>query len=252
MLRADQLTADLLSHLDEKVGQGTYVVVLTSDHGVCPLPEMSSRQGHEAGRVSPKHLVDRANEVLDQAYGSNPGPKQRWVEAATENWLYLNRKLLAEFGVVTADAEATVSRGLANHPGVLGTYSRSQLEKDAAIDDSVGKAVLHSFYPDRSGDVAIVLKPYYVPGEDSVGTTHGSPHSYDTHVPLVVYGAGVRAGSRDDAISPLAVAAILADALHVGHFGSEQAPSPSVFSLPHGMSSLPTPKNSKGNSRADR
>ena len=55
VLRADRLLADLLAHLDARVGAGRYLVVLTSDHGVCPLPEVARARGRDAGRVPAKH-----------------------------------------------------------------------------------------------------------------------------------------------------------------------------------------------------
>jgi hypothetical protein len=52
-----------------------------------------------------------------------------------------------------------------------------------------------SFYPARSGNIYYELKPYVVPGEDPTGTTHGSPWSYDTQVPLLWLGARVKRGT---------------------------------------------------------
>src|SRR5690606_36738371 len=44
----------------------------------------------------------------------------------------------------------------------------------------------------RSGDLEVVLDPYWIRG--SSGTTHGSPYTYDSHIPLILMGPGVRAG----------------------------------------------------------
>ena len=61
----------------------------------------------------------------------------------------------------------------------------------------------------------IVVKPYDLLNSRFMGTFHGSPYSYDTSVPLVVYGPGVRAGVRSDAVIPQAAVPILAHALGV-------------------------------------
>jgi hypothetical protein len=87
--------------------------------------------------------------------------------------------------------------------------------------DPLGERVRQSFDPERSGDVAVVQRPYYLTSpavsgkQDAYRTTHGTPHPYDTHVPLLVYGPGVEAGVRDDRVTPLSVAAILARGLGV-------------------------------------
>jgi hypothetical protein len=185
-------------------------------------------QGQDAGRVSFKRLTEDANAIFQRAYGRR-GENGRWVEATAENWLYLNYRLLAQRGVKAADAEATLASGLKNHPGVLATYTRTQLAGGDPVDDPLGRAVWRSFHPDRSGDVAVVLKPYYIPGEDLVGTTHGSPHPYDTHVPLLVYGLNIRAGPRVEAVTPEVVAGILAAGLSVTPPAGTEARLPDIF-----------------------
>jgi hypothetical protein len=227
VLRADRLVADLLTHLDARMGPGRYLFVLTSDHGVCPLPEAARARGHDAGRVSLKRLTEDANAILQRAHGHG-GEKDKWVEATAETWLYLNRGLLAQRGIAAADAEAAVARGLKDRPGVLAAYTRTQLTGGVPAEDAVGRTVRRSFHSDRSGDVAVVLKPYHVPGDDLVGTTHGSPHPYDTHVPLVVYGPGVRPGPRGEPITPLAVAGILAAGLGVPPPTGAETPVPNI------------------------
>ena len=73
-----------------------------------------------------------------------------------------------------------------------------------------------SFHPDRSGDVYVVLKPYYLLSTTiGTGTTHGTPHDYDCHVPLLVYGPGVGGGPRDERVTPQAAAAVFARFLGV-------------------------------------
>jgi hypothetical protein len=60
-----------------------------------------------------------------------------------------------------------------------------------------------------------VFKPYHLVTTSKTGTTHGTPHAYDTHVPLLVFGPGIAPGVRGDAVTPLAAAPILARALGV-------------------------------------
>jgi len=89
--------------------------------------------------------------------------------------------------------------------------------------------VKKSFYPDRSGDVLLVAKPYHVIWGLKTGTSHGTPHPYDTHVPLIVFGPGVKPGQRGDAVTPQAMAASLARALGVA------APAKSEALVPPGL-----------------
>jgi hypothetical protein len=58
-----------------------------------------------------------------------------------------------------------------------------------------------------------LLDPYWIPG--TAGTTHGSPFSYDTHVPLIFMGQGLRAGKHFDALAINDTATTLAAILGV-------------------------------------
>ena len=60
-----------------------------------------------------------------------------------------------------------------------------------------------------------VLRPFYLSSKYPTGTTHGTPHSYDTHVPLMIFGPGIRPGVRAEAVTPQALAAIFARALEI-------------------------------------
>lgn len=230
MLRADRVVAELLTTLDAQVGPGKYTLVLTSDHGVCPLPEVSRARKQEAGRVSVKHLTAEADAILQAAH-SPPGTKDRWVAAIAETWFYLDPAVLALRKVKPADAQATLARGLKGQPGVLAAYTHTELVAGTP-EGPIGRAVRRSFHPERSGDVGVVLRPYYILADDLVGTGHSSPHSYDTHVPLLVYGPGVAPGPRTDPVSPLVVPGILSAALGMAPPEGAESPVPPLQANP--------------------
>ena len=62
----------------------------------------------------------------------------------------------------------------------------------------------------------MILKPYHLlTSPVDTGTNHGTPHDYDTHVPLLVFGADVRPGVRKMLVTPQTATAVLAHALRV-------------------------------------
>jgi hypothetical protein len=212
-LRSDLIVKELLSYLDTKVGKGRYTLVLTADHGVCPLPEVARAHGKESGRIAPLAFSTQINEFLDRTYGNGKGT-ERWLEAdLMDPWVYLNRRLLRQHDLKQAEVEQALADWLKKQPGIQSAYTRTQLSQGVAADDALGQSVSRSFHPERTGDVAIIVKPYYQFSAFLTGTTHGTPHWYDTHVPLVVFGPGVRSGVRQDPVTPLAAAPILARAL---------------------------------------
>jgi hypothetical protein len=111
---------------------------------------------------------------------------------------------------------------LKNIKGISRYFTREQLlNKAVSPNDDIARRVLHGFYPKRSGDLILVYDAFkYL---DSVSkATHGSPYSYDTHVPLIFMGRGIRAGVYNSASSPADIAPTLATLLKL------QLPSNSV------------------------
>jgi predicted AlkP superfamily pyrophosphatase or phosphodiesterase len=213
-LRSDLIVKELLAVLDDKVGQGCYTLVLTADHGVCPLPEVIRKEGKESDRILPSELRRDINAFLDETYDESRG-RYDWVENLTHPWLYLNLRTLQRLNLRQSDVEDKLAAFLKKRTGILTAYTRTELLKGMPADDAIGQAVRRSFHPDRSGDLTIVVKPYYQVTPFLTGTGHGTPHSYDTHVPLLVFGPDIRNVVRKDKVVPQTAAAILAQALGI-------------------------------------
>lgn len=213
-LRSDILIQDLLGFLDEKVGKGRYLVALSSDHGVCPVPEEAAARGLDAGRIDPVKVREGAQDHLQQLYGKKDGTPIRWIDWMDYPWIYLNQEAIRQLGLQAADVERSLAAWVAKQPGIQAAYGRTQLEGGLLLDE-IGQYVRRSHYPGRSGDVTLVLKPNHLMSTYTGGTSHGTPHPYDTHVPLLVYGPGVKNGIRKERVSPLATAAILAQGLGI-------------------------------------
>lgn len=226
-LHSDRIVRDLLAFLDDKVGRDRYAVVLTADHGICPLPEVSRHQGRDAGRIDPKLLVKRAGEFLDKKFGKDRETRGGCIEKTEGEAFYLNQAWLRARKLDQGQVEQALADWLKKQDGILTAYTRTQLLQGVPADDAIGQKVLRSFHPERSGDVLPVLKPYYLSSELlGTGTTHGTPHAYDTHIPLLVYGPGVRAGLRKDLVTPQAVVPILAHSLGIHPPATAEAPLP--------------------------
>lgn len=227
-LRSDRTVARLLQVLDEKVGKGNYVVALTADHGVCPLPEVSRAAGRTANRV-PTLSGTRTEAFLVEKFGKGTG---KWVQAISGPWIYLTEKTAAERGVKPVEVETAVAEWLAGQAGIGATYTRTKLTSGSPADDT-DAMVRRSFHPARSGDVYVLLKPYHLASAaNGTGTTHGTPHDYDTHVPLVVFGTGIKPGVRTGKVAPLAAAPILAAAAGFPRPAGATEPVPDGLFLP--------------------
>jgi hypothetical protein len=225
-LRSDRTVKELLDHLDARVGKGRYALILTADHGICPLPELARKQGKDAGRILPAPLLQKAEEFLQQTFGGKKDGKASWIEAAVDFELYLNQRLLRERGLEPAKVEQALADWLARQEGIQTAYTRSQLLRGVPAEDALGQKVRRSFHPERSGDVVMVLKPFHLMTTRTEGTLHGTPHPYDTHVPFLVYGPGIEKGVRTEEIAPQAAAAIFAHWLGIRPPDGAETPVP--------------------------
>ncbi|MBN9518881.1 alkaline phosphatase family protein [bacterium] len=227
-LRSDAIMAEFLRFLDATVGRDNYALALTADHGVCPLPEAPAGAARGARRVDltdvqkglEKHLADRFGGAPADAKEKKTG----WVEAVSAPWVYLNGRLIAAKGTTREAVARAAADYLAARPDVARAFTRADLVDPA---DAQTRQVKKSYYPERSGDVYVLLRPFDLPGKTgATGTTHGTPYGYDTWVPLIAYGPGVAGGRRDEPVTPQAAAAILA------RFAGVPAPAQAEYGVP--------------------
>jgi hypothetical protein len=207
-LRVDRSIGRLLAFLDRQVGLSRVVVVLTGDHGVAPLPELLAEHKMPGGRVDVKAALDTIQAALAARFGGSA-----WIVGMDAAGIYLNRELVRSRKLDEEQVEAVAAKAAMTVPHVLRAYTRAQLEAGRCAGDFVGRAVINGFFWGRSGDVFVVTEPYWIAAAH--GTTHGSPFDYDTHVPVIFMGPGIKPGRYDGTIAPNDIAPTLASLLGV-------------------------------------
>ncbi|MDY3561633.1 alkaline phosphatase family protein [Gemmata sp. JC673] len=229
-LRSDQLVGEFLSFLDEKVGKGRYTLVVSADHGVCPLPELKKYPA--AQRVMIGELTTGLPKALDAMFGADPAAP--WVAAFDEDtwpWVYLNQKSIKARNLDPDKVTEAAAAWLAGRGYIDTTFTRKQIEDGQfPADQPFKKSVALAYRPDRCGDVIVIPKAGVQVTPYKGGTGHGSPHPYDTHIPFLAYGAGVPAlGKRTEKVSSLAVAPTLAQALGIKPPRAAALPAPDAL-----------------------
>jgi arylsulfatase A-like enzyme len=207
-VRTDLALERLLLAIDRRVGLARTVVIVTADHGVAPVPEQMTAWKMPAGRLSRAELEKAATDALEKAFG--PGA---WLEGRAGSALYLNQALLAERGLDPTVVERRLATGVETVEPVWRAYTRSQLLEGRVPPDPWSRRVILSFDRERSGDVEVLLEPYWMSA--ATGTTHGAAYSYDTHIPLMLMGPGIRPGRLDHTVVLNDVAPTLATLLGI-------------------------------------
>ena len=238
-LRFDQQVAELLDFVDARVGLSNTIVVFTADHGVAPIPKQVLASGLAAGRADYAEIQRRVRAALTARYNpqaKSPDPTADYLyryddagkasDAIINNNIYFNLEAMRRDRVNVEEAELVAGEAVLTVPGVARYFTRGQLlrggalassAKDSSVDP-VARRVQHGFFARRRGNVIFVTEPYTY-SSTAINATHGSPYSYDTHVPLLIRGSGVAGGRYFQPATPADIAPTLAAILRI------QAPS---------------------------
>lgn len=199
LFRLDRTIGRLLDHLDARLGRDGYVLALSSDHGVAPVPEQSG-----AGRQPAPEILA----AVDQALAPVFGPGKYAVHSAYTD-IYLAPGVYDRLEQAP-QASAAVLAALRALPGIAAAYTRDEVAAPAArgSQDPALRAAALSHYPARSGDLIVVPRENWL--LSTAATTHGTLHAYDQRVPVIFFGRGVRGGARQEAATPADIAPTLA------------------------------------------
>jgi predicted AlkP superfamily pyrophosphatase or phosphodiesterase len=200
--RQDDVLGALIKHLDAKVGRERYVLALSSDHGVAEVPVTRG-----AGRVAQEDVRERIEDLLVTRLGPPP-TNTRYIVSATDFIRFAD----GVFDRVRADAGlmSAIERTVTAIPGVERVLRRDTLSERSS--DPIVRAAALTNFEGRSGDLIIVTKPNWPLGGRVAAEagSHGAPYDYDQRVPVVLFGAGVKAGRYDRAATPADIAPTLA------------------------------------------
>ena len=210
LLRTDLLIAKLLDTLDQRVGQGKYLFVLSADHGVSPIPEARQEAGESGGRGFLHRAARLAAETAMRKAFVKSGAEfsGRFILRSLGAMLYLNRELLVELGVDLDKAARVAAAAAVDVQGVGGAWATADLLGADELEDPVARSVRYAIDVERCGDVMMSLAPYWLEG--ATRASHGTPHSYDREVPLLISGPGVARGVEVTAAVSPGMAAIVA------------------------------------------
>lgn len=213
--RTDRMLTVFTQFLDQSVGAGRWTLALSSDHGVAPVPEHAVTIRLPARRVPSEHfdaLKKSMEETLVKHFGSPAGEKKKYIRHLDSNMAYLDAELPELAGTRFVEAQGLVRDALLKDDAIYCAFTRDELT-DGGNETELFVRTRLSFNQRRSGDVLFCMKPYYIAGATTA--THGSPWTYDTHVPLLWLGAGIRPGTYERTVSPAHLGPTMAKLLGV-------------------------------------
>lgn len=186
-IRLDYELMFFINYLEEKIGADNFLLTLTSTHGEDYSPKYEYMQKHDRGVFKQVESMYLLNTYLETRYGTG-----NWVEHYYNQQIYLNHPLVDVKQIPIADIRAAAVEFLSQLSGIHTAMSASVLQSQGFCGATIESYIDNAYNPQRSGDVFIQLKPYWSEQTVDAVATHNSAYSYDTHVPLFLYGAGVQ------------------------------------------------------------
>lgn len=181
ILRLDRVLGAFLDTLFTLRDSTRIIIALTADHGGGFIPEL-----HGGLRVDMEPALSAARAVITKTRGDT-------LAMDFESGAFFFDQ--ARAGVTTSAAEVTRAfiEAAKTIPGVRRADRFTDLHHRNLARDYIARRWLHMFPDDMVPAAVVTLKEgdiYNYP----IVATHGSPHDYDSHVPILFYGPPFKPG----------------------------------------------------------
>ena len=209
-LRLDLEMAELLKYLDKELGVDNYTLFLTADHAVVPVPAYLKSLKIPAGYFDYSVFREYLKGLGEKYYGVPD-----LIENFSNFQVFLNREVLERLKLDASSVAEKLAQDIINYEGVHKVLTAKTLQT-TDFQSGILSYVQNGYNQKFSGDIVMVPNPgiistYY---EDS-GTTHGSGYNYDTHVPIMFLGKGIKSGRSRDYVEIIDIAPTVSNLLQI-------------------------------------
>lgn len=206
-LRLDQDLAAFFKYLDQNIGKNQYTVFLSADHGgahsVGFMQEHQMPAGFygEDNKEFNKMLKDRFN--VDNL-----------IAKVTNNQVYLDDKVIADNKLDTEQVKQALLDILNKDKSVLFAVDMKKAGS-SSVPEPLKTRIVNGYNWQRSGDIQVIYHDSWLPAYSKLGTTHGAWNSYDSHIPLIFMGWGIKNGESNREYNMTDIAPTLSALLHI-------------------------------------
>ncbi len=210
LFRLDRTLADLFAYIDKRVGLENTLIVLSADHGGPEAPGYWKTIGLDSGYVSPDEWdKEPAIAALKKRFGIG----EELIQPFFPSYVYLNREVIKKHNLDFAEVEQAVADIILGIKGVALAITSTSISENKLPDTQINREALCNFNPKRSGDILILFQPHYFINHfngEVVACNHGGPWSYDTFVPVIFAGNGLKHKDVYRRVETISVARTLA------------------------------------------
>ena len=193
-LRLDRSLEEFFKKLDQQVGIGNYTLFLTADHGVADVPQFLKDNKIPAGYFNEEYVKAKLNEFLVSYF-----PNKLLIANISNRQIFLNQDAFQHdaksTGVDMYIVTELIGKFLMSIEGVANYYTQALIQQGNYDEKGEKGDIIRGYNTQRSGDIVYTLQPGWIELGTVQGSTHGSSYRYDTHVPVLFYGKGIKKGS---------------------------------------------------------
>lgn len=186
-VRLDKDLERFFEFLDTEVGVGEYTVFLTADHGAVNVPSYLQSVKIPAGYLDYNSRKKKFTAFLEEKYGTKDV-----VENVSNNQIFFNKTKLKELNLNLHQVEQDLVDEQISYPNIAKVYTATTMNF-TNFSTGIEALLQNGFNQKRSGDVIILDDIAHI-AYSRTGSTHGSGLNYDTHVPLLFFGKGIKQG----------------------------------------------------------
>jgi len=207
-IKLDKELGNLLAFLDKQIGKNQYTVFLTADHAVAHVPGFMKSNKLPAGTFDDEAAKKEMNSYLKTNFGIDTAVLSLYNYQVT-----LNQKNIVK---ASADKDAVVQwiiKYLKQQDAIHTAFELDEL-MEVPINKTLRERIANGYFENRCGDIQFILKPGYIDG-GATGTTHGLWNPYDSHIPLLWYGWGIKKGNSHQEVYMTDIAPTVAALLKI-------------------------------------
>ena len=208
-IKLDTYLGDFIEFLDDHVGLYNVLFALTADHGGLPLPEYLVAGGQKAGRINKNHF-EEALTWIDEESEEKFGKKLYRRDGGN---FFLNKQKIKDSNVQPKNIYKIISKYLTKVEGIERMVIKEDI-LDGEDTTTIGNRLANMIHPDLTPEIFPVISPNYL-YRGPLGTSHGSPYDYDTHVPMIFSRKGFRAKQKSQPYATIDIAPTIAKYLNI-------------------------------------
>ncbi|MFY9242753.1 MAG: alkaline phosphatase PafA [Polaribacter sp.] len=186
-LRLDKDLADLLTFLDKEIGEDKYTIFLTADHAAVEVPSYLQSLKIPAHYLDIRKLKDSLSSITKKYFNS-----EELIENVSNYQIFLDKEKIESLGLDKNTVAEKLVDEVVNLEGIYKAVTAKTLQT-TRFTDGILNSLQNGYNQKLSGDVMLIPYPATLT-QGRTGTSHGSAYSYDTHIPIIFYGNGIKQG----------------------------------------------------------